>query len=67
MGLHEATSPRIHVWICEHGISKITHIIRRKSQDQPYEHVIPNYGAKKKHSENPYSAAFLDKYGKKFV
>ena len=39
----------------------------RKVQDQPYQHVIPNYGAKKQYAERPYTAALLDKYGNTFV
>ena len=34
---------------------------------QPYQHVIPNYGAKTQYAVGPDGTALLDKDGKKFV
>ena len=39
----------------------------KRRQDQLYQHVIPNYGAKIQYAVGPDGTALLDKDGKKFV
>ena len=64
------TKRQVHVFMPGYvntALVQIKHRKPRKSQDQPYQHVIPKYGAKKQYTEIPDSAALLDKYGNKFV
>ena len=64
------TNRQVHVSIPGYAnmeLVRFKHRTPRKPQDQPYQHVIPNYGANKKFTETPDSAVLLDKDGKKFV
>ena len=46
---------------------RLKHRTPKRKQDQPYQHVIPNYGTKTQYSVGPDGTALLDKDGKKFV
>ena len=49
------------------ALIRFKHRTPKRKQDQPYQHVIPNYGAKTKISVGPDGTALLDKDGNKFV
>ena len=49
------------------ALIRFKHRTPKQRQDQPYQHVIPNYGAKTQYAVVPDRTALLDKDGKKFV
>ena len=49
------------------ALIRFKHRTPKRKQDQPYQHVIPNYGAKTQYAVGPDGTALLDKDGKKFV
>ena len=46
---------------------RFKHRTPKRKKDQPYQHVIPNYGAKTQYAIGPDGTALLDKDGKKIV
>ena len=46
---------------------RFKHHTPKRRQDQPYQHVIPNYGAKTQYAVGPDGTALLYKDDKKFV
>ena len=49
------------------ALIRFKHRTPKRKQDQPYQHVIPNYGAKIQYAVVPDGTALLDKDDKKFV
>ena len=49
------------------ALIRFKHQTPKLRQDQPYQHVIPNYGAKIQYAVGPDGTAFLDKDNKTFV
>ena len=49
------------------ALIRFKHRTPKTRQDQPYKHVIPNYGAKIQFALGPDGTPLLDKDGKKFV
>ena len=49
------------------SLIRFKHKTPKRKQDQPYQHVIPNYGAKTQYAVGPDGTALLDKDRKKFV
>ena len=49
------------------ALIRFKHRTPKRRQDQPYQHVIPNYGAKTQYAVGPDGTALLDKDNKKFV
>ena len=47
------------------ALIRFKHRTPKRKQDQPYQHVIPNYGAKTQYAVGPDGTALLNKYGKK--
>ena len=46
---------------------RFNHIPGKKDEDQPYQHAIPNYGAKAQYAELEDLLELLDKNGKTYV
>lgn len=46
---------------------RFNHIPIKKNEDQPYQHAIPNYGAKAQYAEKEDSSELLDQEGKTYV
>ena len=46
---------------------RFNHGTPRRAQDQPYQHTVPNHGARQQFSVAPDDTALLDKYGKTIV
>ena len=49
------------------ALIRFKHKTPKRKQNQPYQHVILNYGAKTQYAVGPDGTALLDKDGKKFV
>ena len=49
------------------ALIRFKHRTPKQKQDQPYQHVIPNYGAKTQYAVVPVGTTLLNKDGKKFV
>ena len=50
-----------------HSLIRFKHGTLGRAQDQPYQHIVPNYGAHQKFSVVPYATALLEKDGDKLV
>ena len=51
----------------DQALIQFKHGTPRQSQDQPYQHTVPTYGARQQFAVAPDGTALLDKYSKTFV